>query len=199
MNYLKDGKLPEDRVEARKIRIKSARYTLLEDVLYKRGFIAPYLRCLIEKEADYVMREIHEGICGNHSGGRALAHKMIRQGYYWPTMHSDAMEFTKKCDKCQRFSFIPHRPPVELTTIRSPWPFAQWGVDIIGPLPTGKGGLKFAIVAVDYFTKWVEAEPLAIVTERKTTNFIWRSIVCRFGIPYTIVTDNGRQFDNAKF
>ena len=70
-------------------------------MLYKRGFTAPYLRCLDSEEADYVMREIHEGICGNHSGGRALAHKIIRQGYYWPTLHDDAMKFVRKCDRCQ--------------------------------------------------------------------------------------------------
>ena len=80
-----------------------------------------------------------------------------------------------------------------------PWPFAQWGVDIIGPLPTGKGQVKYAIVAVDYFTKWVEAEPLAKITEKKTTDFIWKSIVCRFGVPNTIVTDNGPQFDNTRY
>ena len=62
-----------------------------------------------------------------------------------------------------------------------------------------KGKIKFAIVAVDYFTKWVEAEALATITESKTTSFIWRSIICRFGIPNAIVTDNGKQFDNANF
>ena len=78
ISYLKDGKLPDDKLEAKRLRCKSARYTILQDVLYKRGFTALYLRCLSSEEADYVMREIHEGICGNHSGGRALAHKIIR-------------------------------------------------------------------------------------------------------------------------
>ena len=59
--------------------------------------------------------------------------------------------------------------------------------------------MRYAIVAVDYFTKWVEAEPLATITEAKTSNFLWRNVICRFGIPYAIVTDNGRQFDNTKF
>ena len=99
INYLKDGTLPQDKYEAKQLRCKCARYTLVDRVLYKRGFIAPYLRCLDPEEADYVMREIHEGICGNHSRGRSLAHKILRQRYYWPTLHNDAMEFVHRCDK----------------------------------------------------------------------------------------------------
>ena len=66
-------------------------------------------------------------------------------------------------------------------------------------MPTGKGQTKFVVVAVDYFTKWAEAEPLAQITEQKTTTFVWKSIICRFGIPQAIVTDNGKQFDNPRF
>ena len=69
----------------------------------------------------------------------------------------------------------------------------------MGPLPIGKSQCKFIIVAVDYFTKWDEAEPLAPITEQKIRNFVWRSIICRFGIPIALVSDNGKQFDNAKF
>ena len=72
-------------------------------------------------------------------------------------------------------------------------------MDILGPLPIGKGQCKFIIVAVDYFTKWAEAEPLATITEQKIRNFVWRAIICRFGIPRALVSDNGKQLDNAKF
>ncbi|KAM1838500.1 hypothetical protein TB2_019772 [Malus domestica] len=81
----------------------------------------------------------------------------------------------------------------------SPWPFAQWGLDLISPMPAGKGKVRYAIVAVDYFTKWAEVEPLATITEAKIEDFVWKNILCRFGIPNAIVTDNGRQFDNKKF
>ena len=69
----------------------------------------------------------------------------------------------------------------------------------MGPLPIGRGQCKFIIVAVDYFTKRVEAEPLTAITEQKVRNFIWRSIICRFGIPRSLVSDKGKQFDNPKF
>ena len=69
----------------------------------------------------------------------------------------------------------------------------------MGPLPIGTGQCKFIIVAVDYFTKWAEAEPLATITEQKIRNFVWRSIIYKFGILRALVSDNGKQFDNLKF
>ena len=81
----------------------------------------------------------------------------------------------------------------------SPWPFATWGIDIIGTLPIAKRGEKYAIVAVDYFTKWAEAEPLTTITMKRVINFMVRNIICRFGIPKTIITDNGTQFDSNEF
>ena len=86
ISYLKDGSFPEGKDEARRLRVRSARYVLLNDVLYKRGFSQPYLRCLSPDEENYVLREIHEGACGNHSGARSLIHKVVRAGYYWPTI-----------------------------------------------------------------------------------------------------------------
>uniref|UniRef100_A0A5B7BB47 Reverse transcriptase domain-containing protein n=1 Tax=Davidia involucrata TaxID=16924 RepID=A0A5B7BB47_DAVIN len=84
--YLKDGTLPEEKVQARKIKLKSARYVIISDQLYRRSYSQPLLRCLTPEEASYVLREIHEGICGNHLGGRTLAHRAMTQGYYWPYM-----------------------------------------------------------------------------------------------------------------
>ncbi|XP_022889198.1 uncharacterized protein LOC111404653 [Olea europaea var. sylvestris] len=72
-----------------------------------------------------------------------------------------------------------------------PWPFAKWGIDFIGLLPKGRGSATSAIVAIDYFTKWVEAEPLAKITEVNTTKFVWKNINCRFGISHSLVSDNG--------
>ena len=79
-SYLKDGILPDEKEAARKLKVRAARFVLIKDVLYKRGFSRPYLRCLGNDEADYVMREVHEGIYGNHSGSRSLVHKLVRAG-----------------------------------------------------------------------------------------------------------------------
>ena len=154
VSYLKNGVLPDGKEAARRLKVQAARFVLIKDVLYKRGFSRPYLRCLGTKEADYVMREVHEGICGNHLGSRLLVHKLVRAGYYWPTMQKDAEADVKTCDKCQRFSNIIRQPIEELTPRTAPWPFAQWGLDIMGPFPTAVRQLKVLVVGIDYFTKW---------------------------------------------
>ena len=87
ISYIRDGVLPPDKLRARKIRAQDSRYTMIDGVLYRLGYTLTFLRCLDEDNADYVLREVHEGICGNHSGGRSLGHKVLRQGYFWPTMH----------------------------------------------------------------------------------------------------------------
>ena len=84
--YLKDGRLPEDKDEVRRLRIKDAKYVLIDKVLYKMGFSQPYLRCLATDESNYVLNEVHERACGNHSEVRALVHKVVHTGYYWPTI-----------------------------------------------------------------------------------------------------------------
>ncbi|XP_074337232.1 uncharacterized protein LOC141674424 [Apium graveolens] len=81
------------------------------------------------------------------------------------------------------------------TSLMSPWPFAMWGIDLIEELPKAKGGVKYAVVSVDYFTKWAEAEPLATITTKKLKEFVHKTIVCRYGIPYKLISNNGKQFD----
>ena len=98
ISYLKDGKLPEGKDEAKKLRVRSARYLLMDEVLYKRGFLQPYLRCLAPDEANYILREIHEGACGNHSRAKSLVHKVVRAGYYCPTIQVDAKAYVKVCN-----------------------------------------------------------------------------------------------------
>ena len=197
--YLKEGWLPEDKAKVRKTQIRIARFVIIDDMLYRRGYSLPYLRCASSKEADYVPLEIHEGICGNHAGVRSLAGKALRAGYYWPTLQKDAYDIFRACDKYQRFANVQTRPGETITPISSPWPFAQWGIDIMGPFTLGKKQLRFIIVAIDYFTKWVKAKLVTTITKAKVINFVWKNIICKFGVPHVIISDNGKQFDNPKF
>ena len=119
-SYLKDGVLPDEKEAARKLKVRVARFVLIKDVLYKRGFSRPYLRCLGNEEADYVMREVHEGICENHSGSRSMVYKLVWAGYYQPTMQADAEAYVKACDKCQRFSNIIRQPTKKLAPMTAP-------------------------------------------------------------------------------
>jgi len=86
-------------------------------------------------------------------------------------MQKDAQTYVKVCDKCQRFSNIFRKPSEELTLMTAPWPFARWVLDIIGPFPLTARQLKFLIVGIDYFMKWVEVEALATIIERNMRNF----------------------------
>ncbi|KAL0440227.1 UNVERIFIED_CONTAM: hypothetical protein Slati_2505700 [Sesamum latifolium] len=115
------------------------------------------------------------------------------------TMKQDARHLVSKCERCQKHSSLIHQPAEPLTTMLSPCPFTQWGIDIVGPFPIASGQRKFLLVAIDYFTKWVEAEPLARITEGEVMKFIWKNIVCRFGVPREIVSDNGRQFRDEEY
>ena len=90
MSYLKNGMLSDGKDGTRKLKVQALRFVIIKDVLYKRGFSYLYLKCLGPEEAEYIMREVHEGICGNHSGAQSLVHKLIRAGYYWPTMQKGA-------------------------------------------------------------------------------------------------------------
>ena len=86
-----------------------------------------------------------------------------------------------------------------MTPISSPWPFTQWGIDFMGPFLQGKKQLKFLIVTIDHFTKWVEAEPMMMITEAKVTSFEWKNIIYKFRVPHVIILNKGKQFNNPKF
>ena len=104
-------------------------------------------------------------------------------------MQNDAHAYVKACDKYQRFGNLIRQPTEELTPM-TPWPFAQWRLDIMGPFPTAVRQLKFLVVSINYFTKWVKVEALATITEKNVHNFVWKSIIYRYGIPRVLVSNN---------
>nr|GEU30998.1 reverse transcriptase domain-containing protein [Tanacetum cinerariifolium] len=186
VDYLKGGVLPGDKKEAKKLRLNARQYELMEGVLYRRSFLTPWLRCVGPLQADYVMREIHEGSCSMHAGPRSIVAKAVRLGYYRPTMHKDARDMIRKCNDYQIHRSVTRHPQQSLTPITAPWPFYKWGIDIAGPFLKGTGKVKFLIVAMDYFTKWIEAKAVATITGGQVKKFIWDNIVCRFVIPTEI-------------
>ncbi|KAL5785135.1 hypothetical protein ACOSQ2_007527 [Xanthoceras sorbifolium] len=198
-DYLRDDALPSDKVEARRIKIKAAQFSIIEGQLYKRSYSGPYLKCLDPVEAQQVLKDLHEGQCGNHSAGRSLANRAITAGYYWPTMRSESHDLVKRCDPCQRFAHISHQHPEKLHPISAPWPFMKWGMDIVGKLPIATGGKVYMLAVTDYFTKWVEAESYVRIKDSEVKSFIWKNVICRYGVPKEIVTDNGSQFISYDF
>ncbi|XP_057734624.1 uncharacterized protein LOC130950087 [Arachis stenosperma] len=171
-SFLENGKLPDDEKDAKKLRREAAKYAIIQGQLFRKGLNQPLLKCLHPDQTDYVLREVHEGCCGHHIGGKALARKLIRAGYYWPSMMADSKGFVRKCIKCQENANFHKAPASELSLLTSSRPFSQWGVDLLGPFPIGPGQVK---------------------------KFMWRQVITRFGIPKIVISDNGTQFTDKKF
>ncbi|KAK8945084.1 hypothetical protein KSP39_PZI007855 [Platanthera zijinensis] len=196
--YLSTGNLHQSVKDKKRFRLKAAHYYLISDILYRKTFLSTMARCVSESEVPTILREVHSGECGSHLGARTLERRILRQGYFWPTMKKDSGAYARKCVQCQKFAPLQHQAAQSLRSITTPSPFAVWGMDLIGPFPMASGQRRFIIVMIDYFSKWIEAKALAKTTTQVVRNFIWGEIVCRHGIPMTIITDNGPQFNNAE-
>ena len=143
------------------------------------------------------MIEIHSGTFGTHLSGQTMAKKILRAGYYWSTMEADC-HHSRTCHKCQVYADKVHIPQVPLNVLTAPWPFAMWGINMIGEIkPTASNGHRFILVAIDYFTKWVEAASFASVTKNVVARFIKQNLICRYGVPDRIITDNGTNLNNT--
>ncbi|CAN1313709.1 Transposon Tf2-6 polyprotein [Linum perenne] len=197
--FIETDSLPADRALATKVRRRAARCILLDGEMYRKSSAGPYLRCLNDKEASFTLREIHQGVCGMHIGAKSLEKNVLLQGYYWPTIRRDSEELVKRCHKCQLFANTHHLPSTALQPVVSPWPFAFWGMDLLGPFPEAVGKRKYIIVAVDYFTKWVEAEALASITAYQVQKFVLKNVITRFSLPLGFICDHGTQFDCTAF
>src|SRR4051794_34579226 len=167
---------------------------IINKELYKRSIIGVLQRCVTPEEGRLILMDIHEGICGHHASSRAIAVKAFRAGFYWLSAIKDVKNIVRTCDACERFAAKPHAPAEELAQIPLAWPFVQWGLDMVGKLhKSWPGGHVYLLVAVERFTKWVEAKPVTSADSSSSVDFVW-DIVFRFGVPNSIVTDNGTNF-----
>jgi hypothetical protein len=197
--YLQGHYHPSDSNEAKRLKHRSRDFTVVGGQLYRKGINQPMLKCITEIEGIQILREVHIGTCGSHSGPRALAAKVIRQGFYWPAIICTVNRVTRSCEACQKFSPRSSIPSQFTKLIANTWPLQRWGLDIVGPLPTAQGNLKFTFVAVEYFTKWIEARAVSTITSKTTQKFFWQNIVCHFGVPSELTVDNDKQFDSQDF
>nr|GEV72832.1 hypothetical protein [Tanacetum cinerariifolium] len=149
--------------------------TVVEEDGPTRSFLTPWLRCVRPLQADYVIREIHEGTCSTHAGPRSVVAKAIRLGYYWPTMHRDARDMIRTCNDCQIHHPATKSPQQPLTPIKALWPFYKWGTNIASPFSEAPSKVKFLIVAMDYFTKWIEAKAVATITGNQSNGLVERA------------------------
>ena len=138
------------------------------------------LKCIPQSEGKNLLQEIHSGLYGSHIGPRALSAKAIMQGFYWPMHIKDVEEIVKTCQACQSTSPHQSKPLASIQLIPPTWSLQRWGMDLVRPLPPSQEGNKFAVVAIEYFTTWIEAKPLATITSESVKKFFWQTIICRF-------------------
>jgi hypothetical protein len=146
------------------------------------------MKCVPQEEGKGILEEIHKGVCGNHTSSRTLVSKAFRRAFYWPTALGDAEELVRRCQGCQYFAKQQHVPAYKLVTIPPTWPFACWGLGMIGPLPTALGGFNRVLVAIDKFTKWIEVKLVTCPKVDRVLDFL-DELVHRYGLPHRIITD----------
>eukprot|EP00253_Pinus_taeda_P005163 PITA_05163 len=151
--------------------------------------------CLEKTEAEKVLQELHDGPAGGHYAGDTTAHKILRAGYYWPTLFKDSHSYVRKCQICQNTAGRQRKPSMPLQPVNIEQPFSQWGLDIIGEIvPHSSKQHRYILTATDYFTKWVEAVPLKTTNSENIIEFIDQFIVTRFGLPSDLIFDNASYF-----
>ncbi|PKI48974.1 hypothetical protein CRG98_030641, partial [Punica granatum] len=198
-HFLQPGQYPTfaNRLGRKTIRRLATHYFLNGETLYRHSFDATLLQCVDEIEAQRLMGEIHEGSCGPHMSGLMLAKKLMRLGYFWSTMEADCAKHVKHCHLCQVYADQIKAPSNELYSMAAPWPFSIWSIDVIGSInPKASNGHLFILVAIDYFTKWIEAITLASITAKAVARFLKCNIIARYGVPATIITDNAKNVNN---
>eukprot|EP00253_Pinus_taeda_P031142 PITA_31142 len=181
--------------KARFTKLKSLRYFVYDQNLFWKDTGGILLKCLIEEEADKVIDEFHKGDCEGHHYWKATANKVLRAGYFWPTMFRDIYKRIATCHECQVFEGKRKLMPMPLVPIYVEAPFQQWGLDFIGEIhPPSSGQHRWILTATDYFTKWIEATPTRQANDSVIISFLENNILSIFGCPIKIITDNAQAF-----
>jgi hypothetical protein len=181
----------------RALRLKAMKYCLTQDGLRWRNPDGVILRCVNKEEANKLVTNFHSGYCGGHFVAHTTTHKILRAGYYWPTIFSDTHQYVRSCQPCQFFTRKQRLPALPLKPVIVEAPFQQWGLDFIGEFKdNSSNGYRWVLTATYYFTRWVEAIPTKKATEEVVMKFLEEKIITRFGIPTKITTDNAKDFSS---
>ncbi|XP_012461525.1 uncharacterized protein LOC105781538 [Gossypium raimondii] len=173
-------------------------YVLDGETLYKRRKDQVLLRCVEAIEAKKILEEVHEGVCETHANGFTMARKIMRFRYFWSTMEGDCINYAKRCHKRQIYGDKIHVPHLPLHVITSPWTFSMWGMDVIRPiLPKASNGHRFTFVVIEHFTNWVEFTSYVSVTKSTLSKFLKKEIICRYGMPKRIISDNALNINTS--
>ncbi|XP_022007316.1 uncharacterized protein LOC110906501 [Helianthus annuus] len=196
-NYLADGFVMESLSlqEKRKLTRDARKYIWDDPYLFRIGGDRVLRRCVSREEGAGILRHVHEGLTGGHHGAHVTAQKVFDCGFYWPTVVVNAAEFVRKCDRCQRTGNISSKDEMPQNPIQVLEVFDVWGIDFMGPFPSSSGN-RYILVAIDYVSKWVEAQASPTNDARVVVRFL-KKLFTRFGTPRAIISDRGTHFCNA--
>lgn len=200
--YLQNLSCPNHLVghKRRALRLRATKYCIMKDGLGWRNPEGVILRCVDEVEAKRLISEFHSGFCGGHYAAKPTAHKILRAGYFWPSIFAAVHKYVRGCQACQLFTGKQKLASLPLQPVVVEAPFQQWGLDFIGKFnENSSNGYSWIITATDYFTKWVEAIPTKHATDKVVMDFLEDKIITRFGVPAKITTDNAKAFSSAEF
>jgi hypothetical protein len=194
--FLQELKPPDGmgKIKERYLKLKEIRYFLIDQVLYWKDPLGVLLRCLDPQEAQKIMFDFHESLCGGHHFWRTIAFNILRVGYFWSTLFTDVCAKIRACIKCQKSGGKHQLKSLPLKHVVASRPFQQWGLDFIGDIhPPSSGQHRWILTATNYFTKWIEAIPTRSASHRVIIGFL-EDIMARFGCMNIIITDNFAYF-----
>jgi hypothetical protein len=180
--------------KVRALKLKSIKYYLVDQILYRKDPLGVILRCLDPQEAQKIMFDFHNSLWGGNHYWRTTTYKILRDRYFWPSLFIDVCTKIKACAKCQKFSRKQQLKSFPLKPVVASGPFQQWGLDFIGEIhPTSNGQHRWILTTTNYFTKWIEVIPIRNASHKVIIGFL-EDIMARFGCPNIIVTDNAASF-----
>jgi hypothetical protein len=180
--------------KARGLKLKAIIYCIIDQYLYWKDSLGVLLRCLDPQGAQKIIFYFHDNLCGGHHFWRTTSYKILRDGYFWPTLFTDVCAKIRACIKCQKFAGKQQLKSLPLKPVVASTPFQQWGLDFIGEIhPPLSGHHRWILIATYYFTKWIDAIPTRSASHKVVIGFL-EDIMARFGCPNKIVTYNAASF-----
>jgi transposase InsO family protein len=199
VEFLTTQTLPEEwsKEERRKVRVNSRHFMVLGHRLFRRRTDGLLRRCVSATEVPSILLACHDSACGGHFSGQLTGQKILRAGYFWPTLFKDSHDYVKKCDVWQRYARNDLRMEMPLHVSLPLVPFEKWGIDYVGLVhPHSSRGMVYIVVATEYLTKWAEAKVVKTDTAAHAATFMYENIITRFGCPKILVSDRGTHFLN---
>lgn len=183
------------RNKSRTLKLKATKFCILNNSLFWKDPDGVLLNCLVGEEEKQVMEDFHKGDCGGHLFWKTMANKILRAGYYWPTLFADVYKTVKSCHECQIFEGKQKLQPLPLKPIEVSAPFQQWGLDFISKIhPASSAQNRWILTTTDYFTKWIEAIYTRQATDAVIISFLENNILSRFGCLNKLITNNEAAF-----